>query len=160
MNYIEWLTDLFDSPDSDVSLGHGPAHPVTPNLSLQKDVDLFFQKFPFLQTVPEYYNFQLVYAGIFIEEENYSISVYGFDEDVTIHLLNNPGDITNGDGMLFIADLVIDDPLETIAFAMKINLEENTDIVYRKKKPEDFKPFCSSREFFSWCAKSHEKLYL
>ncbi|MCU0436200.1 MAG: hypothetical protein MUC87_22275 [Bacteroidia bacterium] len=158
MNYIEWLIQLFVSSHSDITLGFGPNHPTKPNISLQKDIDVFFQNYPTLKLIPEYYYFQLVYSGLFIEEDNYSFSMYGFDEDVTIHLINNPGDITNGEGMLFIADLVIDEPLETIAFALNVNSLNSSDIVYRKRKTGTFSPFLSIREFLVTCAKSPHDL--
>jgi hypothetical protein len=90
-----------------LDLGRGPRHPSAPRPELAASIAAFLERYPFLRRDPAYVEFLERYAGavLFRSQDMFSVGIYGFDEDVAMHIVSGPGDIIE-DGCLTIADVV------------------------------------------------------
>ena len=91
-----------------LELGRGPRHPAAPRPELAVGIAAFLEHYPFLRRDPGYVEFLERYAGAVLtrEKDMFSVGIYGFDEDVAMHIVSGPGDIVEN-GFLTIADVVI-----------------------------------------------------
>lgn len=108
MGYTELLAQL--ETLGAVACGCGPKHPVSPQPSLQEEIDQFFSKYPQLRHDQSYREFLETYAGTVVErpDETLSIHIYGFTEDITMYLSTPDESVLEEDATFFrFADITL-----------------------------------------------------
>ncbi|GET39124.1 hypothetical protein [Microseira wollei] len=92
-----------------VETGRGPKHPTSPNPQLASEIADFIDKYSFLKKDQSYVEFLECYAGLLLYRDNdfMSLGIYGFDDDVSLHLVKGEGELIDEAGMLTFADLTL-----------------------------------------------------
>jgi hypothetical protein len=92
-----------------VKTGRGPKHPQCSNQELDQEITDFLNSYPFLRQDQGYIDFLESYAGLLVYRNSdfFSLGIYGFDEDVSLHLVKGEGELIDEAGMLTFADLTI-----------------------------------------------------
>jgi hypothetical protein len=92
----------------ELELGHGPSHPLNPQPELGGEIARFLARYPFLRRDGDYVTFLERYAGALVTSPHdmFSLGIYGFDENVTMHIVSGPGDVV-ANGFLTIADVLV-----------------------------------------------------
>ena len=79
----------------ELRLGRGPRHPTDPAPELAADVAQLLAEYPFLRRDPGYVAFLERYAGAVLwrAQDLLSLGLFGFYPDLSIHLVEGPGEI-------------------------------------------------------------------
>jgi hypothetical protein len=87
----------------DVELGHGPRHPAAPDPALAPEIDAFLDRYPVLRRDPGYVAFLERYSGLYLsrDEDALALSIFGFDTDVALHIVEGEGDLLIADFLPF-----------------------------------------------------------
>lgn len=83
-----------------------PARP--PDTRIAREVEEFLDRYPFLRRDPGYVAFLQCYAGAGLtsQGELRSLDIYGFSDEVTLHITRGEGDVVEN-GLLTFADLLL-----------------------------------------------------
>ncbi|MDZ8239997.1 MAG: hypothetical protein RMZ69_23065 [Nostoc sp. ChiQUE01a] len=151
-NSIEQLISKFHDLGK-VKTGRGPKHPQSPNQELAQEITDFLKFYPFLRQDQGYIDFLQSYAGLLVYRDNdfFSLGIYGFDEDVSLHLIKGEGELIDEVGMLTFADLTLPvqqgdqsaDNLIGIGFAYDTT-QQRTWGVYRCIDEEPYQWYCAT----------------
>ncbi len=100
-----------------VETGHGPRHPVHPSDVHAAEIAAFLDRYPLVRRDPGYVDFLEAYAGLLLwrEQDFLSLSIYGFDPDVSLHLTEGEGDTVTEDRFLTFADAAVPAELGTFS---------------------------------------------
>jgi hypothetical protein len=100
-----------------VETGHGPRHPTAPSPAFASEIAAFLDEYPFVKRDRGYVEFLECYAGLLFwrAQDCLSLSIYGFDPDVSLHLAEGEGDIITREGFLTFADAAV--PIEEGRFS-------------------------------------------
>ena len=92
-----------------VETGHGPKHPSAPDTALAIEIAAFLHTYPFVRRDPGYVEFLESYAGLLLwrKKDRLSLSIYGFDADVALHLTKGEGETITEEGILTFADVAV-----------------------------------------------------
>ena len=76
------------------------------NEAIKKHVDLLTNDYPFLKDYPDYIEFLKVFSGLtYLENDaKKSLSFYGFDDRITLDIVEGEGDIIDEKGFFVIGD--------------------------------------------------------
>jgi len=140
-----------------VVTGHGPKHPEAPSDDLGAEIAAFLDEHGFLRRDEEYVDFLESYAGLLLTREHdfLSLSVYGFDPEIGLHLTEGEGDLLTEDGFLTFADATVseqegvfgpNDPLG-VAFGFDATGERRPG-VYRNLSGRPYEWYCEG--FTEW----------
>ncbi|MEH2444617.1 MAG: hypothetical protein V7K18_02180 [Nostoc sp.] len=145
-----------------VETGRGPKHPTFPNTEQAQEIAEFLETYSFLKKDQGYVDFLESYAGLLLYRDSdfFSLGIYGFDEDVSLHLIKGEGELIDEAGMLTFADLALPlqegdksaDNLRGIGFGFD-STQQKTWGVYRSIDDQPYHWYCGS--FLEWL----EKLY-
>ena len=91
-----------------VTIGSGPKNPDFTNAELQKEIDDFLLKYPFLRKDKDYIDFLEYYSGAMLDWPNGTlVNIFGFLEDVSLHFTQDVGSIVCEEGYLPFCELII-----------------------------------------------------
>lgn len=160
-NSIYQLIDRLDELGN-VETGRGPKHATSPNDELTQEIADFLDTYSFLSKDQSYVDFLESYAGLllFRDDDFFSLGIFGFDEDVSLHLVEGEGELIDKEGILAFANLTLPlqeadqsaDNLRGIAFGFD-STQQKTWGVYRSIDEQPYHWYCGS--FLEWL----EKLY-
>ncbi len=71
---------------------------------LSPEIQSFIKENKFLENSPDYCIYLKNFGGISFLSDEYSFSLYGFDENVTLHIRDGEGPVVNKDGYFCIGD--------------------------------------------------------
>ncbi len=143
-----------------LEIGRSPKHPTFPNAKLDQEIVEFLDTYSFLKKDQGYVDFLESYAGLLIYRDSdfFSLSIYGFDEDISLHLVNGEGELIDELGILVFADITLPlqeedqsaDNLIAIGFGFDSTLQKTWG-VYRRIDQQPYEYYCSS--FLEWLEK-------
>jgi hypothetical protein len=143
-----------------VETGRGPKHPTLPNTELVEEIAEFLETYSFLKTDQGYVNFLERYAGLLLYRDSdfLSLGIYGFDNDVSLHLVNGEGELIDEAGILTFADLTLplqegdqsSENLTAIGFGFDSTQQRHWG-VYRCIDGQPYHWYC--RSFLEWLEK-------
>jgi hypothetical protein len=128
------------------TVGRGPKHPVTPNLTLRSEIDGFFKEYPELAKDRGYVDFLERYSAAtrWHEDDEFSVIIYGFS-DFTINLLYPDESLISQEKFFRFAE--VGTKIGDRKFEDEINLDFAWDVsgkqqqgVYRRIVPWDVDP--------------------
>jgi hypothetical protein len=143
------------------TVGRGPKHPEFPQTELQEEIDVFLSQYSFLQKDRGYVDFLECYAGAMIDspEEKLVINIFGFLEDISLHLLEDESSIIDDQGFYaFCSSVVRVEEGEHPYYVGSVGLGYTFDAtgtrrwgVYRSIEGEPCEWYCNS--FLDWLEK-------
>jgi hypothetical protein len=92
-----------------VETGRGSKHPTSPNEELAQEIAHFLDTYTFLKKDQSYVDFLEIYAGLVLyrDDDFFCLGIFGFDEDVTLHLVEGEGELIDKEGILTFANLTL-----------------------------------------------------
>lgn len=152
----------------DLELGRGPRHPTSPNQRLSTEVTNFLDTYSFLVQDRSYVDFLECYSGLLLYQDSNSgsLSVYGFDDSVTLHIVKGEGPLIDEAGVLTFADLVIpiqkedrgEEDLLSFGFGFDTT-QKRAWGVYRITDTQPWHWYCST--FLEWLQRlGRQKIFL
>lgn len=91
------------------SVGRGPKHPQSPRPELHEEIDNFLSQHPYLRKDNGYIDFLECYAGAMVDWPNGElvIDIFGFSEDVSLHLTQDEGSVIDDEGFYAFCSSVV-----------------------------------------------------
>jgi hypothetical protein len=95
-NSIHELIEKLQNFDGAI-VGEGPKHPISPHSEMQGEIDNFISEYKFLLQDKGYIDFLECYSGMLIDSSDgrVFIDVFGFLEDVSLHLTRDESSIVD-----------------------------------------------------------------
>ena len=92
-------------------VGKGPKHPTSPRPEIQPEISSLLTQYPFLEKDQGYVDYLEHYAGAVVDRPSGDlfISIFGLDEDVSLHLTRGEGPIVDNEGFFTFCDSVVRD---------------------------------------------------
>jgi hypothetical protein len=89
-------------------VGEGPKHPISPHPEIQGEIDNFISEYKFLLQDKGYVDFLECYSGMLIDSSDGKIfiDVFGFLEDISLHLTRGEGSVVDDDYLGFCSAVV------------------------------------------------------
>jgi hypothetical protein len=105
---IHPLMEKFQSIEGAI-VGEGPKHPTSSHPEMQEQIDDFLSEYNFLRKDPSYVDFLECYSGALIDspDGNIFVDIFGFLEDVSLHLRNGEGSVVDENGYFDFCSAVV-----------------------------------------------------
>lgn len=105
---IHLLIENIQSMDGSI-VGEGPKHPTSPHPEIQQEIDTLLATYNFLKNDDSYIAFLECYSGLTIDSADGKIfiDVFGFLEDVSLHLLKGEGSVVDDEGYFGFCSAVV-----------------------------------------------------
>ncbi|MBD2501106.1 hypothetical protein [Anabaena azotica] len=88
---------------------YGPKHPIAANITLQPILEEVYKLYPFIQKDTYYTEFLECYGGLSYSQQTdlLSLDVFGISNEISTHLLYDPGEAISSDGVLTFCSIAL-----------------------------------------------------